>query len=45
MESLEDVHWDVVLSGTALPQSLLALYVVLLEEFHKVRRSFLTDKA
>lgn len=27
MESLNDTHWDVVISGTGLPQSLLALYV------------------
>ena len=27
MESLSDTIWDVVLSGTSLPQSLLALYV------------------
>ena len=27
MESLSDTVWDVVLSGTGVPQSLLALYV------------------
>ena len=29
MDTLEDSSWDVVISGTGLPQSLLALYVLL----------------
>lgn len=28
MESLNDTQWDIVISGTGLPQSLLALYVL-----------------
>lgn len=27
MESLDKTEWDVIISGTGLPQSLLALYV------------------
>lgn len=27
MESLEETHWDVTISGTGVAQSLLALYV------------------
>lgn len=27
MESLDETNWDVVIAGTGLPQSLLALYV------------------
>ena len=30
MESLQETLWDVVLSGTGLSQSLLALYVAIL---------------
>lgn len=29
MESLGDTEWDVIIAGTGLPQSLLALYVYL----------------
>jgi len=30
MDTLDDSEWDVVISGTGLPQSLLALYALLL---------------
>lgn len=29
MDTLEDTHWDVVIAGTGLQESLLALYVLL----------------
>lgn len=34
MDTLEDSSWDVVISGTGLPQSLLALYVPLAATLH-----------
>jgi hypothetical protein len=43
MESLSDIHWDVVISGTGLQQSLLALLVPPLTDRHHV--ALLTDLA
>lgn len=41
MESLSDTVWDIVLSGTGLSQSLLALYVF--HQFPANRTIYLTD--
>ena len=41
MESLSDTVWDIVLSGTGLSQSLLALYVF--HRFTADRAIYLTD--
>ena len=43
MEALSDTVWDIVLSGTGLPQSLLALYVFC--KFTADRAIYLTDPA
>lgn len=45
METLRDTEWDVVIAGTALPQSLLALYVEYTLRSCWQRLIFLTDSA
>lgn len=42
MDSLDNTQWDVVIVGTGLQQSLLALYVTLAPFYHQRR---LTDAA